>query len=292
MVNVKLTKWSKHSQVILVIPFILSTGHTVHTLVPRVTVLVPAMPGHTVHTLDPRVTVQVPVGESLLSILQQSLFRSLSVQVILFSLCILLESLLWYLAKHTVIQNIQASKTQVSTITVCSSTPPGHSAAVLLSQFPSHSSVTAVTAIRSWSSGHRPMVTPNTLTFTLTCPHIHSLNQSWSCGHRLKVILTTLNHTLSHNLHTPISISSSHSISNKMRNKLIKQTNGNGKSTLAISHWNLGSKLWKNKRNQIQALVEQTNPDILFISEANLDDQTPTHESMIAGYTLSHFQKL
>ena len=77
---VKLTKWSKHSQVTWVIPFILSTVHTVHTLEPRVTDLVNVRPGQTVHTLAPRVTDQVPVRESLLSILQQSLFWSLTTQ--------------------------------------------------------------------------------------------------------------------------------------------------------------------------------------------------------------------
>ena len=80
--DVKRTKWFKQSQETQGKPFMLSTGHTVHTLAPRVTVLVPARPGHTVHTLDPRVTVQVPVGESLLSILQQSLFWSLSAAVV------------------------------------------------------------------------------------------------------------------------------------------------------------------------------------------------------------------
>ena len=76
---VKLIKWSKHSQVTWVIPFILSTVHTVHTLEPRVTVLVNVRPAQTCHTLAPRVTDLVPVGESLLSILQQSLFWSLTV---------------------------------------------------------------------------------------------------------------------------------------------------------------------------------------------------------------------
>ena len=86
---------------------------------------------------------------------------------------------------------------------------------------------------------------------------------------------------------TSTNISVSHSISNKKRNNLIKQRNGNGKSSLSICHWNLGSKLWKNKRNQIQALVDQDNPDILFISEANLDDLTPPHESLISGYNIT-----
>ena len=49
-----------HTLHTVVVP--VSTGHTVHTLVPRVTVQVPVRPGHTVHTLVPRVTVLVPVG--------------------------------------------------------------------------------------------------------------------------------------------------------------------------------------------------------------------------------------
>ena len=91
---------------------------------------------------------------------------------------------------------------------------------------------------------------------------------------------------------TPVPVTCStvtvhHSISNKRRNNLIKQSNGNGKNTLTICHWNLGSKLWKNKRNQIQALVDQDNPDVLFISEANLDESTTPHESLIQGYNIT-----
>ena len=74
--NVTLVDDIKYTQVI---PFILSTVHTDHTLEPRVTDLVNVWPGQTVHTLAPRVTDLVPVGESLLSILQQSLFWSLTV---------------------------------------------------------------------------------------------------------------------------------------------------------------------------------------------------------------------
>ena len=121
-----------------VIPFILSTVHTVHTLEPRVTVLVNVRPAQTCHTLAPRVTDLVPVGESLLSILQQSLFWSVTVQS--------------------------------------------------LSLLHSHS--------------HSHMST-----------HIHSLYQSWSCGHRLMVILTIYTHTLSSpSQHIPISSSISHSL--------------------------------------------------------------------------------
>ena len=70
-------------------------------------------------------------------------------------------------------------------------------------------------------------------------------------------------------------------------NKLIKQQNGNGRNSLIICHWNLGSKLWKNKVNQIQALVDQNNADIIFISEANLDETTPVYESQISGYKIT-----
>ena len=79
-----------------------------------------------------------------------------------------------------------------------------------------------------------------------------------------------------------------HYLSNKRRNNLIKQTNGNGKNSLSVCHWNLGSKKWKNKRNQIQALVDHLSPDIIYISEANLDEVTPPHESIfITGYKIT-----
>ena len=67
----------------------------------------------------------------------------------------------------------------------------------------------------------------------------------------------------------------------------MKQKNGNGKNSLSICHWNLGSKKWRNKRNQIQALVDQNSPDLIFISEANLDEMTPLHESLISGYDIT-----
>ena len=63
--------------------------------------------------------------------------------------------------------------------------------------------------------------------------------------------------------------------------------NGNGKNSLLISHWNLGAKKWINKRNQIQALVDHDKPDLIFISEANLDELTPPHESLISGYVIT-----
>ena len=46
-------------------------------------------------------------------------------------------------------------------------------------------------------------------------------------------------------------------------------------------------KKWQNKKNQIQALVDSDNPDVMFISEANLDELTPPHEKLIAGYNIT-----
>ena len=92
-----------------------------------------------------------------------------------------------------------------------------------------------------------------------------------------------------HGLDTAVTVSSvkSHSTSSKMRNKSVKIVNGNGKNSILISHWNLGSKKWTNKRNQIQELVDTDCPDAIFISEANLDELTPLHESVIMGYDIT-----
>ena len=77
-----------------------------------------------------------------------------------------------------------------------------------------------------------------------------------------------------------------HSLSNKRRNKMIKMMNGNGKKSLNVAHWNLGAKLWQNKINAIQALVDTKSYDVLFISEANLHENIPTHETLIQGYKI------
>ena len=59
-----------------------------------------------------------------------------------------------------------------------------------------------------------------------------------------------------------------------------------GISTYSIAHWNLGSKLWTNKINQIQLLVDTNKPDLLYISEANLDELIPDYENKIHGYII------
>ena len=77
-------------------------------------------------------------------------------------------------------------------------------------------------------------------------------------------------------------------ISNKMINKKIKTTNGNRgggvKNTLKVIHWNAGGAWWESKISEIQALILETLPDLLFVSEANLRANTPTELTNIPGY--------
>ena len=75
--------------------------------------------------------------------------------------------------------------------------------------------------------------------------------------------------------------------SNKIRNKDVKSYNGNRKGNISVMHWNLGSKHWDKKRDEVQLLVDQLSPDLLFISEANLFSDTPAHLTEIEGYKMT-----
>ena len=39
--------------------------------------------------------------------------------------------------------------------------------------------------------------------------------------------------------------------------------------TLKVMQWNMGSKFWIRKQEEIQAIVDQHNPDIMYITEAS-----------------------
>ena len=137
--------------------------------------------------------------------------------------------------------------------------------------------VSPVTVSRSQLSGHDTEVT---------------VLRSQLSGHGEVIPSLLIHHISLHYFFTSVTrycppATKSHFISNKTRNKLIKQMNGNGKNAISVSHWNLGSKKWTNKRNQIQALVDQNQADIIFISEANLDELTPVYESLIQGYNIT-----
>ena len=77
-------------------------------------------------------------------------------------------------------------------------------------------------------------------------------------------------------------------ISQKLMNKMTRSRNGNIKkfTQIKVIHWNGGSRLWLNKLNEIEALLSQKSPDICFISESNLWDNTSDVEHNIPGYTL------
>ena len=66
-----------------------------------------------------------------------------------------------------------------------------------------------------------------------------------------------------------------------------KAYNGNIGKCVNIMHWNLGSRFWEKKREDIQHLVDQHKPDYLFISEANLFHDTPEHQREIEGYSMT-----
>ena len=73
-------------------------------------------------------------------------------------------------------------------------------------------------------------------------------------------------------------------LSNKIRNKMTKIKNGNILRDIKISHWNAGSKYWKNKIEEIQYLLDTNNREILLVSEANVYKNDEEHEIVIPGY--------
>ena len=78
-----------------------------------------------------------------------------------------------------------------------------------------------------------------------------------------------------------IKVSKNWSLDRKLRNRQIKSINGNGRNSFNLVHWNLGPRHWRNKTDDIQLLVDDLDPDIVFISEANLWQETEEHEAKI-----------
>ena len=76
--------------------------------------------------------------------------------------------------------------------------------------------------------------------------------------------------------------SNSWCISRKCRNKAVHLLYGNrSKKSLSIYHWNMGSRHWTKKQDEIQHIVDEMNPDIVVITEAN-----------IFKHDLEHFEHL
>ena len=66
-----------------------------------------------------------------------------------------------------------------------------------------------------------------------------------------------------------------HWLSNKLMNRRIKSQNGNSKLKQAIKvyHWNRRNGWWERSLDEIETIVAEKSPDLLFISEANLRNE-------------------
>ena len=77
------------------------------------------------------------------------------------------------------------------------------------------------------------------------------------------------------------------SLRHRDRNKLVKILNGNRtKKSLKILHWNIRSRFWINKQEEIQCVVDEQDPDIMFVTEANLFKEDPNHRICIDIYKI------
>ena len=74
--------------------------------------------------------------------------------------------------------------------------------------------------------------------------------------------------------------------STKDLNREARSRNGNGttRSNITIMHWNLGSKRWIRKMDELEAVTIQYRPDIFAVSEANLLEATTQRD--IPGYRI------
>ena len=75
-------------------------------------------------------------------------------------------------------------------------------------------------------------------------------------------------------------------LSRKQLNHLQHSSNGNISGNLKVVHWNLGSKLWRNKREEIELLLGQYRPDLCFITEANMWKDTEHYDREIMDHKL------
>ena len=68
----------------------------------------------------------------------------------------------------------------------------------------------------------------------------------------------------------------------------MKAYNGNRvlRNLIKIGHWNAGNGAWDKKRIELEALLLQKTPDLLFVSEANLWDTLLDSMRNINGYDL------
>ena len=97
------------------------------------------------------------------------------------------------------------------------------------------------------------------------------------------------NNIPNYNILTPVNlmnVNSRRRVSSRLANKRIRTVNGNRVNNMKIVHWNLGSRRWENKTDDIEALINEMEVDMCFISEANLWSEVPDHERHIPGFHL------
>ena len=78
-------------------------------------------------------------------------------------------------------------------------------------------------------------------------------------------------------------------LTSRVRNKVMKVKNGNRghlKQNIRLYHWNMGHSWWEAKILEIQAVVNEVDPDLMFISEANLREGVDEVASHVEGYEL------
>ena len=77
-------------------------------------------------------------------------------------------------------------------------------------------------------------------------------------------------------------------LSVKQMNSFKRASNGNigNSGILSVIHWNAGSKLWSNKILELETLLSEKNPDICYISEANMWNVMEEEGRHITGYNL------
>ena len=76
-------------------------------------------------------------------------------------------------------------------------------------------------------------------------------------------------------------------IEHKKMNKSVKIVNGNRvKRSLKIMEWNMGSRHWTNKRDDVQEIMDELDPDIMYITEANIFKQDPEYLINIDRYKM------
>ena len=73
---------------------------------------------------------------------------------------------------------------------------------------------------------------------------------------------------------------------NSISNKIMHATYGNRQSTLKLVTWNKGSSQLQDSLDKISQIINDLQPDVISLQEANLKQHVPLHSVSIQGYTL------